>query len=210
MGRSDRTPPALVIGLLAVICIGAACGADGEDPSETAPTLTEATPSSSDDPSSDPSSGSNATTASAEADDRGTTATTSATTSTTSESTSTTTEATSSSTTSSTTTTSSTSGRDGPELVDVRPVPIFSVRALGPTTLELTVEGGVEPCFIIDRVDVVEASDRVELTVDAGSEPDVICIQIIELHTTTVELDQPLDGRAVIDATTGQPLAVAS
>ena len=98
--------------------------------------------------------------------------------------------------------TTSTSGRDR-GLVDVRPVPIDSVEVLGPTTLELTVEGEVEPCFVIDRVDIVETADAVELTVHAGSEPGAVCIQIVELHTVVAELAQPLGDRALIDGSTG-------
>jgi len=202
----ERTRRAPTIGLLALILLVAACGSDGEDQAELASTLDEpASTSSTDDPPSDSSSVSGSTstptptTASAEGDDGAATSTNQSTTGS-----STTTEP------ASTSTSISTSGREGPELVDVRPVPILSVRSLGSTTIELTVEGGVEPCFIIEQVEVVETADQVELSVNAGSEPGAICIQIIELHTTTVELADPLGDRAVVDGTTGKPLDIAS
>ncbi len=189
---------------MAVAVIVSACGADADDDAsvgvdgeaEAASTRDETGPTSSSAPTED--------------DDLATTATTRPTTEPTPTTSNPTSSVTSDSTSSGTSTSSAAPGRDGPELVDIRSVPIFSARALGPATLELTVEGGVEPCFIIDRVEVVESGERVELTVHAGSEPGAICIQIIELHTTTVELDQALGGRGVVDGTTGLPLDVVS
>ncbi|MEL6982828.1 MAG: hypothetical protein AAFO29_10435 [Actinomycetota bacterium] len=119
-----------------------------------------------------------------------------------------TTTPTTSATTGESTTTGSptTESSSGSDLVDVRPVPIVSVTRVDATTLEIVVEGGVEPCFIIEGVDVDETADSIELTVRAGSEPGAVCIQIIERHTTTVELSAPVDDRSIVDRVSGRSL----
>lgn len=94
-------------------------------------------------------------------------------------------------------------------LVDVQQVSIDSVAAIGGNTIEVTVSGGVEPCFIIDRVETRQTADEIGLTVFAGSEPDAVCIELVERHTIQVDLDAALGSRRIIDDSTGLPVAPA-
>jgi hypothetical protein len=59
---------------------------------------------------------------------------------------------------------------------------------------------GVEPCHVLDRVEVKEAAGSVTVTLYEGpSEPDAICVQIAVRKVTTVELKTPLDDRRIAD-----------
>ncbi|WP_242659203.1 hypothetical protein [Thermostaphylospora chromogena] len=61
---------------------------------------------------------------------------------------------------------------------------------------------GVEPCYTLDRVDVKESASSVEITLYEGPPGDagkVACIEIAVLKTTTVELDEPVGGRTLVD-----------
>ena len=61
---------------------------------------------------------------------------------------------------------------------------------------------GVEPCYVLDHVDVIYGADTVTVTLFQGSDPsakDVACIEIAVLKQTTITLDQPLAGRELVD-----------
>ncbi|MEO3811288.1 hypothetical protein ABGB17_20025 [Sphaerisporangium sp. B11E5] len=59
---------------------------------------------------------------------------------------------------------------------------------------------GVEPCHVLDRVEVKEAAGSVTVTLFEGpSEPDAICVQIAVHKVTTVQLKAPLDARRIVD-----------
>lgn len=64
--------------------------------------------------------------------------------------------------------------------------------------------GGVEPCFVVDSVDVEESDTDVTITVRAGTdpaEPDAVCIEISEY--LGVKIPVALDGREIIDGSSG-------
>ena len=61
---------------------------------------------------------------------------------------------------------------------------------------------GVEPCYVLDSVEVEYHSEKVVITLFQGSTPtdeDVACIDIALQKVTTVELDEPLRGRKLVD-----------
>ncbi len=90
-----------------------------------------------------------------------------------------------------------------PGMSDVRPVGWVKA-VVGPDdrTLTLRFWSGVEPCSVLDHVDVASAADAVTITLFQGSDPtarDVACIDIATLKQTTITLDQPLAGRPLVD-----------
>jgi len=73
-------------------------------------------------------------------------------------------------------------------------------------TLTITFWGSVEPCSVLDHVDVHEGPSAVTVTVYQGSDPgggDVACIEIAVLKQVTVTLDHALDGRDLVDGGAG-------
>lgn len=71
-------------------------------------------------------------------------------------------------------------------------------------TVTILFVSGVEPCAVLDHVDVGYADDTVTITLFEGRDPsagDVACIEIGVLKSVTIALDQPLDGRAIVDGT---------
>jgi hypothetical protein len=61
---------------------------------------------------------------------------------------------------------------------------------------------GVEPCSVLDHVDVRARPDAVSITVFEGHDPDagdVACIEIGVLKRTVVQLDEPVGGRTIVD-----------
>ncbi|WP_433499266.1 hypothetical protein ACQP1K_02590 [Sphaerimonospora sp. CA-214678] len=74
--------------------------------------------------------------------------------------------------------------------------------AEGGRSLDLVWWSGVEPCNVLDRVEVDERTDKVIVTLYEGRDrrsPDAVCIEIAIQKTTRVELRSPLDGRQVVD-----------
>ncbi|MEU6424692.1 hypothetical protein ABZ860_02255 [Microbispora sp. NPDC046973] len=69
-------------------------------------------------------------------------------------------------------------------------------------SLDVTWWSGVEPCNVLDRVEVTETAREVTVTLYEGQDrrsPDAVCIAIAILKTTKVHLKAPLDGRKVVD-----------
>ncbi|KAB8186096.1 hypothetical protein [Microbispora catharanthi] len=61
---------------------------------------------------------------------------------------------------------------------------------------------GVEPCNVLDRVEVTETAREVTVTLYEGQDrrsPDAVCIAIAIMKTTKVRLKAPLDERKVVD-----------
>jgi hypothetical protein len=87
--------------------------------------------------------------------------------------------------------------------VDPHPIPFDRVEVVDDDTLEVFFFKGVEPCSVIDRVDVVEDADSVEITVFEGTGkaagPDVACIAIAVEASVLVDLGSPLGERDVVD-----------
>jgi hypothetical protein len=69
-------------------------------------------------------------------------------------------------------------------------------------TLHIRFTSGVEPCYVLDHIDVDYRKTKVFVTLYEGHEPsdeDVACIEIAEFKITKVQLTEPLGGREVKD-----------
>ena len=69
-------------------------------------------------------------------------------------------------------------------------------------TIDVRFWSGIEPCSVLDHVDVAYGSDAVTITLFQGSDPSagmVACPEIAVLKQVTVTLDQDLAGRRIVD-----------
>lgn len=70
-------------------------------------------------------------------------------------------------------------------------------------TITVRFWSGVEPCYVLDRVDVSYRTDAVTITLYQGNDPTAgagaVCPDIALLKQTVVALDQPLAGRQIVD-----------
>ena len=99
---------------------------------------------------------------------------------------------------------------DGPQIVQPRPgmadvrSTAFDTATIGDDDRTVTIAfwSGIEPCAVLDHIDVAYSADAVTITLYQGHDPnagDVACIEIAVLKQTTVTLDEPLAGRAIVD-----------
>jgi hypothetical protein len=68
-------------------------------------------------------------------------------------------------------------------------------------TVTIVFTSGVEPCAVLDHV-VVDYGDDVTVTLFEGHDPDagnVACIEIAVQKSVTIALDEPLNGRDIVD-----------
>jgi hypothetical protein len=92
-----------------------------------------------------------------------------------------------------------------PGMADVRAVGWDRVDVAGDDrTLTIHFWSGVEPCYVLDRVDVRYGDDAVTVTLFEGHDPsaddeDMVCIEIALAKSVTIALDEPLAGRDLID-----------
>ena len=98
----------------------------------------------------------------------------------------------------------------GPMIVEPRPgmadvlARPFDSASVGDddTTVTIDFVSGVEPCTVLDHVDVRYGADEVTITLHEGHDPnagDVACIEIGVFKQVIVQLDEPLGGRAIVD-----------
>ena len=69
-------------------------------------------------------------------------------------------------------------------------------------TVTILFASGVEPCAVLDHVDVAYGDDAVTVTLFEGhdaSAGDVACIEIAVSKSVTITLDEPLAGRPIVD-----------
>jgi len=74
------------------------------------------------------------------------------------------------------------------------------------TTVTITWWSGVEPCQVLDHIDVRYARDDITITLFEGHTPtreDMACIEIAVLKQTTVQLDEAVAGRKIVDGAKG-------
>jgi len=91
----------------------------------------------------------------------------------------------------------------GPGMAGVAPIPFDKVD-VGPDDRTLTVFfwSGVEPCYVLDHVDVEENAHAITITLFQGHDPnagDVACIEIAMLKKVEVRVDAPVAGRRIAD-----------
>ena len=112
-------------------------------------------------------------------------------------------------------------GLGEPKLVVARPGQL-NPHPVGATLLEPSVEGrrvlvkitwysGVEPCHVLDSVDVDQGGNEFVLTlVEGTSDPNAMCIEIAELKATIVDLGELEPGEYTIRSSEGdaQPIVV--
>jgi hypothetical protein len=68
-------------------------------------------------------------------------------------------------------------------------------------TIDIRYWSGVEPCYVLDRVEVREEAARVVITLYEGSQPnfDGACTEQAVERTTRIRLSSPLRSRALVD-----------
>jgi hypothetical protein len=69
-------------------------------------------------------------------------------------------------------------------------------------TLTIFFWSGVEPCYVLDHVDVDAGKDAITVTLFQGhdaSAGDVACIEIALLKKVVVQLDEPVGDRDIVD-----------
>jgi len=88
-------------------------------------------------------------------------------------------------------------------MANIRPIAFTSAAVRSDDrTLDVRFWSGVEPCSVLDHVEVTYGADAVRITLFEGSDPSagmVACPDIAMLKQVTVQLDQALAGRRIID-----------
>jgi hypothetical protein len=90
------------------------------------------------------------------------------------------------------------------DAVELHPVVPHRAVRIDDTTLELHLWGGVEPCWALQSVSIVEDEATVTITVLAGIPPDgvdSVCIMLAVEYSHRVTLSQPLGERTVLAST---------
>lgn len=90
-----------------------------------------------------------------------------------------------------------------PGMAGVAPIPFDKV-VVGPDDRTLTVFfwSGVEPCYVLDHVDVEENAGAITITLFQGHDPSAVsavCIEIAVLKKVEVHVDAPVAGRRIAD-----------
>jgi len=93
--------------------------------------------------------------------------------------------------------------RPRPGMADLRSVAWEKARQTSSgRSLRVIYWSGVEPCNVLDHVEVRYETSRIVVTLFEGydpEEPDVACIEIALLKAVVVKLEQPVDGRKIVD-----------
>ena len=88
-------------------------------------------------------------------------------------------------------------------MANIRPIAFTSASVRSDDrTVDIRFWSGVEPCSVLDHVDVAYGTDAVTITLFEGSDPSagmVACPDLAMLKQVTVELDQDLAGRRIVD-----------
>ena len=101
-----------------------------------------------------------------------------------------------------------------PGMSNVSPRP-FDTATVGDDGRTITIDfwAGIEPCSVLDHVDVAYGDRAVTITLHEGSDlsggDDVACIEIAVLKRVVISLDEPLGDREIVDgaASKGDPAA---
>jgi hypothetical protein len=89
-------------------------------------------------------------------------------------------------------------------LLKPRPHMWQRAKPVGPRTVRVEFYGGVEECEGLARVETDYGPEDVTITLFVGRVPGAeVCIEIAVLKAVTVELDEPLRGRDIVDGARG-------
>ncbi|MFP5299047.1 MAG: hypothetical protein ACLGHL_08680 [Actinomycetota bacterium] len=89
-----------------------------------------------------------------------------------------------------------------PGQADVRPIAWDSYNVGSDGNIYISYWSGVEPCYVLDRVEVDYGLKTVTVTLFEGhteTAEDVACIEIAVLKTTVIEPEEPVGDRPVVD-----------
>lgn len=91
-----------------------------------------------------------------------------------------------------------------PGMDDVRAIEWDDVQLLDEPRVRVRYWSGVEPCHVLDSVEVEETDETVTITLYEGSEPQPggempVCIQIARWTAVDVRLDAPVGDREIVD-----------
>ena len=89
-----------------------------------------------------------------------------------------------------------------PGATDLHKQAFQSAAPAGGQALAVRFWNGVEPCYVLGRVDVTETAEKVTITLWTGLGPaaaGMACIQMAGYYEVVVQLQAPLGGRAVVD-----------
>lgn len=93
--------------------------------------------------------------------------------------------------------------RPSPGMADVRAVPWEKARQTpSGRSLRITYWSGVEPCNVLDHVDVDYRASSIVVTVYEGHDPeaeDVACIEVALRKVVRIPLEEPVEGRKLVD-----------
>jgi hypothetical protein len=93
-----------------------------------------------------------------------------------------------------------------PGMVEPRPVRWQAAAIVDGDTVLIRYYSGVPPCSVLDHVDVSYGDEEVAITLYEGAEPgsdDVACPELAMAKEVTVDLDQPVGGRKIVDGAGG-------
>ena len=90
-----------------------------------------------------------------------------------------------------------------PGMANVRARP-FDAATVGDDDRTVTIDfwSGIEPCTVLDRVAIEYGPRDVAVTLFEGNDPvaaDVACIEIAVQKQVVIVLDEPLNGRTIVD-----------
>ena len=83
----------------------------------------------------------------------------------------------------------------------VRPIPFRRMKVDG-RMVTLSYYSGVEPCYVLDSVDVEYGQDKIIVTLMEGHSPNsegTACIELAEFKQVTIELKEDPAGRKIVD-----------
>ncbi|MGQ0623501.1 MAG: hypothetical protein ACT4PP_02420 [Sporichthyaceae bacterium] len=89
-----------------------------------------------------------------------------------------------------------------PGMDNLRTIAFDRTEKLGNGVIRIYYTSGIEPCDVLDHVEVDYSSQAVTLTVFMGSDPaspDAICPALARFSYTDITLDEGLDGREIRD-----------
>lgn len=85
---------------------------------------------------------------------------------------------------------------------NVHPVTWRRAEVLNDRTVRIHWESGVAPCTVLDRVEVDYRASEIAVSLFEGSDPafrNAACIMIAQFKAVDVVLDQPVNGRAIVE-----------